>query len=119
MGTGVFLGSIIVVILALGLGFGARALASQAADAESGCWELRDGNVGIYLWCAGDSDPGGWCANLADGGDMTPAAMACAVPALVIQKIPDAGMVAIAFGIGVLAFLVSAALSGRQRKQTY
>ena len=62
---------------------------------------------------------GGYCAGLVDAGDdMNGAATACATPALLIQKIPAAGMVGIALGIGVMAFFIAIALTGRQRSQS-
>jgi hypothetical protein len=109
---------VFATVLLAGTVLGGRAVASQLADEGSGCWEFRDGEVGIYLWCAGDSDLGGWCATLVDDADMNGAAAACATPALLIQKIPLIGVLGIALGIGVLGLLFASAVAGKNGRTT-
>jgi hypothetical protein len=79
------LGAVLLVLL-LGIGAGARALAPTMADTD--CWELQGvDQVGIRLYCAGDRDVGGWCAGLTEGPELAPPAAACAWPALAVQKV--------------------------------
>ncbi len=109
--------AVIVFCIAFGTGLSARAAAPRLADPD--CWQLKDGDVGIWLGCAGDRDIGGWCAGLADMSDSTlsPKAAACAMPALLLQEASTGGLAAIALGLALFGGLVGLWTSGHRRRR--
>jgi len=105
---------IILALVVLGMGAGARVLAPTMADRD--CWELQGvDQVGIRLYCAGDRDVGGWCAGLTEGSELAPAAAACAWPALAVQKVSFGEFLVFSLLAGAAASMVALLVAGGLR----
>ena len=110
---------VVLAAVVVAIGLGGRAAAPVMADTD--CWKLGGGEgIAIRVFCAGDTDLGGWCAGLqsSSSDELNPAAAGCAFPALVFQEIPFAVVAVISLVIaGVLMLPVALAAQdvGRRR----
>jgi hypothetical protein len=106
---------VVLAALVIAIGIGGRAAAPAMAGTD--CWELGgDEGIAIRVICAGDTDLGGWCAGLqsSSSNELNPAAAACALPALALQKAPLGVVTAVSLviaGVLMLPLVLSLVLS--------